>query len=396
MTMDPRTIILVNFIYSLTITLFFIGVMIAQRSKVKSIREWAVGLMCFTVNFLLLTFRPVIPMEISTTLPHILTFMGFVLIKAGIENYLKIQRHRTMDGAILLVGSSLLFFNNPTPSTKLILVTIVQTSFILLSLFYILRKEDLDKGKKHLISWPFSTIVVLEIIRLLIGLGWNTETDPFETGNSLSIISILFFVIYIILTLTIVAVVLKRIIIRQNQLIVELERISLYDELTNVYNRRGFHQMFDYEFKMMNRSGNNAGYTVALCDVDYFKQVNDTYGHDAGDYVLRETANVFTCMLRETDLVARWGGEEFIFYLPNMIPSCSTQVIERIRKTIEEKTYDFEGQEIHVTVSFGAVFASGTEKPLETLIELSDKCLYKSKESGRNKVTLSEPDDSFE
>ncbi len=126
-----------------------------------------------------------------------------------------------------------------------------------------------------------------------------------------------------------------------------------------------------------------------MLDLDHFKQINDRYGHLAGDYVLREVAQVIRESMRAEDLVARDGGEEFVVALPVSAPDLAIDRAERIRSSLEERGIPAAGTEIRVTVSIGlAVGQLGRPNSELALIEAADRALYQAKSDGRNRVVL--------
>jgi two-component system, cell cycle response regulator len=128
--------------------------------------------------------------------------------------------------------------------------------------------------------------------------------------------------------------------------------------------------------------------SVLVFDIDFFKKVNDNYGHAAGDYVLKTLANIVgTKMTRAVDYFARYGGEEFVILLQGTPIKTALEVAERIRTTIESTVFEFEGKTIPVTISLGVASRVYSESSWEQLFKRADEALYKSKQSGRNRVT---------
>lgn len=128
--------------------------------------------------------------------------------------------------------------------------------------------------------------------------------------------------------------------------------------------------------------------SVLVFDIDFFKKVNDTYGHAAGDYVLKTLANIVGMkMTRAVDYFARYGGEEFVILLQGTPIKTAIEVAERIRTTIETTQFVFEGKTIPVTISLGVASRTVSETSWEVLFKRADEALYKSKQSGRNRVT---------
>lgn len=162
--------------------------------------------------------------------------------------------------------------------------------------------------------------------------------------------------------------------------------LSLTDELTELPNRRCFENEFNKEFLRAQRYKNNL--TLVMFDIDHFKHVNDTYGHQCGDYILKQVSKAALQTFRQTDTVYRIGGEEFMVILTETdIHQCIIP-LERFRKTIETLFLDFNNQNINITVSIGACQYTSDIKTKEELIEKTDSALYKAKNSGRNKTVL--------
>lgn len=161
------------------------------------------------------------------------------------------------------------------------------------------------------------------------------------------------------------------------------ERVSRTDELTQLANRRDMQHHLEKEFSRFKRHGHH--FSVILLDVDHFKAINDTYGHDAGDHVLVEIARILRKTSRELDLAARWGGEEFMILLPNTPLLHALKLAERVRNRIEHHVISYKGQSLRATASCGVCSITQT-KDLKQLLIQADLNLYQAKERGRNQV----------
>lgn len=162
--------------------------------------------------------------------------------------------------------------------------------------------------------------------------------------------------------------------------------LSNTDPLTGALNRNGF----ALEIKQLAPDGNIlSGATIMLIDLDHFKQINDSYGHDAGDAVLREAAQVIHKSTRATDLFVRWGGEEFILFCSNINVQQGLLIAEKIRATIESMKIRYNQNTIPVTVSIGLGTTSDKES-FDALFQRTDQALYSAKRMGRNCIVLSD------
>jgi len=156
------------------------------------------------------------------------------------------------------------------------------------------------------------------------------------------------------------------------------------DFLTGLYNRRYFFDSGNPIYSKNKRKKQNIA--VAMVDIDKFKNINDTYGHDVGDIAIKEVKNILTDNLRASDLISRFGGEEFCILLEDISEHHAMEVFEKIRDNFEKNFINTGEIIISYTVSIGLCY--GLSSSLEDMIKLSDEALYTSKETGRNKVTL--------
>jgi diguanylate cyclase (GGDEF)-like protein len=164
---------------------------------------------------------------------------------------------------------------------------------------------------------------------------------------------------------------------------------SITDALTGLYTRRYFEEWIDQETEFNRRLGVVPPLGILMFDLDKFKSINDTYGHQAGDYVLAQTSRLIKEALRKSDIVGRYGGEEIIVVLPGTTPQGTAIVAEKIRATIAENDYVFNGTKIPVTTSVGASAYLTLEEGRKEVIARADACLYAAKHSGRNVVFCS-------
>lgn len=168
----------------------------------------------------------------------------------------------------------------------------------------------------------------------------------------------------------------------------KLDLISRTDELTQLPNRRDMQRTIEKEVTRTERT--NKPFSFIFFDIDHFKNVNDTYGHAAGDLVLKHVSSSIRSLLRKYDVLARFGGEEFLTLLPETPLEDSSVVAERFRKQIENSSVKFGDLEIKVTITLGVALYD-SRLGADHSIQLADKALYEGKESGRNKVVIWDP-----
>ncbi len=174
------------------------------------------------------------------------------------------------------------------------------------------------------------------------------------------------------------------------QLLGQLEDLAKLDDLTGVNNRRYFNELANRELYRLQRYG--SALSFILLDLDHFKRINDTYGHPAGDAALQIVARTCREMLRLSDIVGRYGGEEFIILLPETEPAAATRVAQKLRLALEQQRIQYEEHSFGVTASFGVagVVSSGNIS-LEELFRCADRAVYEAKETGRNRVCTYDP-----
>ncbi len=186
--------------------------------------------------------------------------------------------------------------------------------------------------------------------------------------------------------------------LRESQRALSFQAVT--DPLTGLYNRRHFYKLAGIEVHKALRYLHPV--SLMMLDIDFFKKINDTYGHPVGDEVIKMIAKAAKNGLRSSDILARYGGEEFIIMLPETSAPNAFILGERLRKAIETKTIEAGNREVSATASFGISDYNNEgekqslkegEKILSELISSADQALYRSKKAGRNRVTIYEPEE---
>jgi diguanylate cyclase (GGDEF)-like protein len=178
------------------------------------------------------------------------------------------------------------------------------------------------------------------------------------------------------------------------ELLARLHQMALIDSLTGAFNRAAVLQRAKVELSHMARrelklpSAHSLG--VVMLDLDHFKAVNDTYGHQAGDEVLRELSRRLIATLREHDTFGRYGGEEFLVLTPDCEYEGTMIIAERIRRCLSDVPFKIGENALHITASFGVTCCSDPTEDFDTTLQRADEALYKAKDSGRNRVVGSE------
>ena len=174
----------------------------------------------------------------------------------------------------------------------------------------------------------------------------------------------------------------------------QLRLLATTDGLTNLYNRRYFLELSSREFQRAKRYSQPV--SLMMIDVDYFKSVNDKFGHDTGDRVLKTLASLLKAKLRQVDIIGRVGGEEFAVLLPATDLSLAREAAERLRQNIQNTSFNFQDLRLRITVSIGLASIDRKVSSITALIKKADEALYSAKLKGRNRVETGRPGPVFE
>jgi two-component system cell cycle response regulator len=169
----------------------------------------------------------------------------------------------------------------------------------------------------------------------------------------------------------------------------EIYRLTTVDGLTQIFNKRYFVEVLDREIGRSHRYGREL--SLIMFDIDHFKQVNDNYGHLAGDYVLKHLASVIKARIRREDIMARYGGEEFAIVLPEIENLNALRFAEKIRELVEHTVFTFEETQIPLTISIGVATSTEEVRSMDEFVKIADDYLYDAKRSGRNCVRPAVP-----
>ena len=240
------------------------------------------------------------------------------------------------------------------------------------------------------LSYPFITAGVVSFSYMLIR-ALTYIFDPIYKDAPIGFEVFLHYInLFVGLLITFVFSALFAVEVNSMQLRMESEQERLedeasYDPLTHFLNRRSMDERLNHTHR--NAIINDVPYSLIMGDIDHFKNFNDSYGHDCGDFVLQNISKLITAQIRAKDSACRWGGEEFLI-LVNDGPEIAVDVAERIRSSIESYEFNYEGKALHVTITLGVSGYYSSAK-VKTLIEIADKRLYRGKENGRNQVVSS-------
>lgn len=191
----------------------------------------------------------------------------------------------------------------------------------------------------------------------------------------------------IILTVLIEAVfVFRPMVAKVSDFARRIQHDAHHDHLTGLLNRRAFYLMSEQVASLAQR--NKRPLCVLMIDIDHFKKINDRFGHDAGDIAIKRVSKVLKTCSRKSDIIARFGGEEFIVLLPETDIHGALIVGEKVRSEVMDSSFEFDGQQISMTVSCGVAERQPDLIHLDSLVTQADKALYEAKQTGRNKICV--------
>ena len=400
---DLRTFILVNMLMSLTFSFIILLIKIHFPHQLKGTIPWFFSLFLPAVSFsffFLIHPGPEQPLLIQL-IPPILTgitfFMGNLFFYIGWKRFFNDRLLSCYYVFFILLTIFILLSILPFTGNRKILIpthfisSIFNLIIFVWVVFYLIIKT---KEQHDYTSLAILILNILALITTVIPIIYYIRKDfhifPTQVGLIQSISnmfrnSFVLFSIYVAVMHQF-KVDHQLILDEKNRLMKELEILSVTDELTGLYNRRGFDNYIDYEYTQSKRD--NPGYTITLGDIDFFKKVNDTYGHDCGDHVIKLISRTLKENIREQDCLARWGGEEFIILQKGNNAESTKQIIERIRRQIEDLKIHYDDHTFSITMSFGIAEMNPSYENYDKFIIDADMKLYQAKQSGRNRIVI--------
>ncbi|WKY44390.1 GGDEF domain-containing protein [Eubacteriaceae bacterium ES2] len=281
----------------------------------------------------------------------------------------------------IFLGAGITYFTyfSPNINARIIIITLVNLVIFVELLYVILYKRNNQvMVESILLSVFFVFAIIVFIVRLIITINESSMVSFMDAGFIHSLTIIVFQVLPFSLSITTFW-------ISNSEMERKLKTISMIDALTGLYNRASIMRIIDQSVETYKRSAGH--FAIVMADIDFFKKVNDTYGHQAGDTVIMRVANSLSEEIRKGDFVGRYGGEEFIMILFDISASELEQRLNGLREQIADLEIDVNSEKIRITTSFGGVINDACYNS-ELLIKAADKALYEAKDSGRNRVII--------
>ncbi len=383
--LDLRTLTFNNIIVSLSFALCLI-IYARYHVEFRGINTIGLGFLSSSIAFLLMCSRHYVPDFLSIVIPNVLLVLVLSLIHIGLVKFYSLSinkvvlRHSTL---LTIVFVSAVYFTYFYPSTngRIIVISLIfacQCFLIVRSLLNIHKYQEYTSS--FVIALSYLLFGTFFGFRALITLSEEPLVDFMDAGFMHSLTVIVYQLLIICTSFSLAWIV-------SSHLQKELKDQATQDPLTKVFNRRALEEIVNLEHSRSMR--NQSPLSVIMLDIDNFKNLNDNYGHNAGDQVLVEVAEILTRSTRGHDSIARFGGEEFIVLLPETNIDQARMIAEKLRMKIASQVFYFarKGQ-VEISASFGVTVCELDKENWLSVIERADAALYKAKAAGRNRVMV--------
>lgn len=390
MFLDLRTL---SFVLTLTtVALSILMLFIWRTSKTYSgFGFWAFANLSIAIGFLLLSLRGMAPDLITVIAANSLILGGILLFFTGNRLFLNLSDERIFSLTLLILNALAIgYFNYFQPH---VVYRIICVSGILV---IIGGRNCYDFGRgwraNKSSSYAFMSVVYLFFCLLMIARATLTyyfsDIEKLYTPDGVQSFSFVSFILVgIIWTFAYMILNNERLQEELSETKIKFEKLAATDFLTGINNNRRFFEIGELEIQRARRFHHPL--SLIMFDIDYFKKINDTYGHAAGDKVLTAIIDVCKFNLRELDTIGRLGGEEFGIILPHTDIDVAKMVAGRLRRAFDENEIKISTDIIRATASFGVTEFLLTDKQLQDLLDRADSALYEAKQNGRNQVKAS-------
>ena len=373
---DPRTVVLLAGVMSGFMSVILFALKRHYPPAIKGLGEWAIACLMVAVGSLLAFGLGHFPTVASITIPRLLFPLAFLLAYVGAQRFFgvvpRVAPWLALIAAVVLAQVWFTFVN-PSFAMRLSLSNSL-AACLLVAFANLLRQQKPSSFAKVLTLVVLGTMFAILVMRLLTLAIWPPGDNVYDNSPQqlVYLTAFAFFVILLAVSLVLLAA---------ERLHAEVAYLASHDSLTNALTRRHMNELCAIELDRSQRHGHSMA--LLIMDLDHFKRINDTYGHQAGDRVLTQFVAQVQQLLRRPDLLARFGGEEFVALLPQTNLADAVSVAQRIREACE-RANPGEG----CTVSIGVTTNQSATDTLDALIARADKAMYLAKANGRNRVEI--------
>ncbi|MFN8414120.1 MAG: GGDEF domain-containing protein [Anaerolineales bacterium] len=388
MTLDVRTLGLISvilpFVLGLILTLYW-----RERRTYKGFERWVLANFVFGVGYLLISMRGFIPDFWSILVGNAATVYAEILIFEGIRLFYgrpAFSKWNSLVFLLYLLVHSYFVFYSPNINARIIVISLVLFVLIFRSGLNLINhpRPELQRTSRSA-GIIFLITALLPLFRAGYTMLQTQPIDLFQDKFSawfalLGLVSILIWTYYFFIINS------ARLELDLETARLELVQLAMTDPLTGLYNRRHFLERAELEIQRAKRE--KLELSFLLMDIDGFKEINDQFGHDSGDTVMQQVASTLPREVRGFDVVARFGGDEFIALLANVGKEQAQEVAERIRLAVTREVMISELHPIHIGISVGIASFESNDEDLKMILKRADDALYQAKRGGRNRVQI--------
>ncbi|GEM_PF-1307170 len=372
---------------------FVLGIIMSiywrERRTYEGFGRWVLANFVFGVGYIQISLRGILPDFFSIVLGNAATIYAEILIYEGIRLFYgrpAFSKWNSFVFVLYLVLHTYFTYLNPNINIRIAIISLTLFILIWRSGLSLINSPLLElRRTTRTAGIVFLLTALLPLARSFHALLQNQPIDLFADPMSswfalFGLVSILIWTFYFFLINS------ARLEMDLEAARVELTQLAMTDPLTGLYNRRHFFERAEIEFQRATRQEHSISFL--LMDVDGFKNINDNYGHDAGDEVMLYLSSILPAEIRVFDLVARFGGDEFIIMLVHVHQEQAYEIAERIRERVSQSPMTFESRTFNVQLSVGVASFDPKDDNLKTILKRADTALYLAKQHGRNRVRV--------
>ncbi len=384
MNLDVPTLFFVSTVISLLMA-GWVGLMAYGKPAEDSLWPWFASLVCYFLGNTIVALRETLSLMLIVVLANTLYAVGLGLMLVAVRRFqgAPLKRWQVLVPVLAapLLLSSAVF---TSAEARVYAALAVYGSQVCLRLWALHdRRHPIEGRGCYLLQAAFGGLLLILLGRALaVAMGWYEATELIRNTPLQALL-------FMVLSCVVLSVTLGFVYLSMERAEMRYRVMALSDMLTEVPNRRAITDALERAVSRARRDGEMVG--VLLLDIDHFKRVNDSYGHQAGDVVLRGVAQAVRSRLRGHDQVGRFGGEEFLVVLPGADLEGAMTVAESLRQTVESTPVQWGARSITVTISIGVrggIVTAG--ETAETLVGAADAAMYRAKQAGRNRICAAE------
>ena len=387
--------LIINYIFiSYITTLIILHLWFSYGKTFKELKFFLWEFVFHSAGLTLAVFWRVLPPVFSVLLPNFLMFSSIVLLLFGVSCFLNLNTRRLPYYIYTGIFTALyLYYVLITPDVK---TRIILFSALTIPIFfhtaYIIFCGSSKKLRKHAlgVGWLCIFFIAVNTLRILYAFTQDRVDSYFSTPMMDGFFVLLSQGLTVLLAFLLEVMIISSLFTKADETAAEREGLlkrtrllATTDSLTGVLNRRRTEEILKIKMERMRDYG--TPFSLLLADIDHFKRINDTYGHQTGDRVLKDVTRIIKENIRSSDCLGRWGGEEFLIILPEESLNQALETAERLRRAIMGYEAYYLNTEERITVSIGVVEGS-VSKDIEGLLTGVDDLLYRAKNKGRNRV----------